>query len=82
MKNLKKLDPDLLYFSGDQIYEPNGGYRIIRQPADLSILNYLGKYYMFGWAFGDLMRTGRPFVHPMIMRYTRATFGVKGEATD
>ncbi|MFV0590970.1 MAG: alkaline phosphatase D family protein [Draconibacterium sp.] len=56
VKNLKSIDPDLLYFSGDQIYEGNGGYPIKRKPADVSILNYLGKYYMFGWAFGDLMR--------------------------
>lgn len=56
VNNLKKLNPDLLYFSGDQIYEGNGGYGIKRQPADVAILNYLGKYYMFGWAFGDLMR--------------------------
>ena len=56
VKNLEKLNPDILYFSGDQIYEGNGGYGIIRRPADRSIVNYLGKYYMFGWAFGDLMR--------------------------
>ncbi len=56
VKNLTKLEPDILYFSGDQIYEANGGYPIKREPEDLSILNYLGKYYMFGWAFGDLMR--------------------------
>jgi phosphodiesterase/alkaline phosphatase D-like protein len=56
VKNLTKLNPDLLYFSGDQIYEPNGGYQIKREPEDVSILSYLGKYYMFGWAFGDLMR--------------------------
>jgi len=54
--NLKQKNPDLLYFSGDQIYEANGGYGIIRRPADRAILNYLGKWYMFGWAFGDLMR--------------------------
>ena len=56
VNNLTKLNPDLLYFSGDQIYEPNGGYQIKREPEDVSILSYLGKYYMFGWAFGDLMR--------------------------
>lgn len=56
VNNLKTLDPDMLYFSGDQIYEGNGGYNIIRFPADLAILNYLGKWYMFGWAFGDLMK--------------------------
>ncbi|MGC9341137.1 MAG: alkaline phosphatase D family protein [Bacteroidales bacterium] len=56
VQNLSKLNPDILYFSGDQIYEGNGGYPIKREPADVSILSYLGKYYMFGWAFGDLMR--------------------------
>ena len=56
VNNLKKLDPDMLYFSGDQIYEGNGGYGIKREPAEVAIVNYLGKYYMFGWAFGDLMR--------------------------
>lgn len=61
VNNLTELDPDLLYFSGDQIYEPNGGYPIKRSPAGLSILSYLGKYYMFGWAFGDLMRN-RPTI--------------------
>jgi len=61
VENLTELNPDMLYFSGDQIYEGNGGYPIKREPADVSILSYLGKYYMFGWAFGDLMRD-RPTV--------------------
>ncbi|SHI79304.1 PhoD-like phosphatase [Tangfeifania diversioriginum] len=56
VENLTQLEPDMLYFSGDQIYEPNGGYQIKREPVEASILSYLGKYYMFGWAFGDLMR--------------------------
>ncbi len=56
LENLTQLEPDMLYFSGDQIYEPNGGYPMKREPVDVSILSYLGKYYMFGWAFGDLMR--------------------------
>ena len=56
VENLTAKDPDLLYFSGDQIYEANGHYGIIRTPADRSILNYLRKWYLFGWAFGDLMR--------------------------
>src|SRR5690606_29601370 len=49
INNLKTLEPDMLYFSGDQVYEPNGGYPIKREPEDVSILSYLGKYYMFGW---------------------------------
>ena len=56
IKNLKLKKPDILYFSGDQIYEQNGGYPIKREPEDMAILSYLGKWYMFGWAFGDIMR--------------------------
>ena len=56
VRNVSALDPDVLFFSGDQIYEGVGGYGIIRRPADLSILNYLRKWYLFGWAFGDLMK--------------------------
>ncbi|MBD3268154.1 twin-arginine translocation pathway signal [bacterium] len=56
MENVKTHDPDLLFFSGDQIYESVGGYGIIRTPADRSILNFLRKQYMFGWAFRDVMK--------------------------
>lgn len=56
MENLEKHNPDILFFSGDQIYEENGGYPIKRQPEDKAILSYLGKWYMFGWVFGNIMR--------------------------
>ncbi len=49
-------DPDLLFFSGDQLYESHGGYGLIREPAEPAILNYLRKYYEFGWAFREAMR--------------------------
>ena len=49
-------DPDLLFFSGDQLYENHGGYGLIREPAGPAILNYLRKFYMFGWAFREAMR--------------------------
>ena len=55
-ENLLRLDPDMLYFSGDQLYEDHGGFGLIRKPADRAILNYLRKYYMHGWAFRDAMR--------------------------
>ncbi|MEM9646561.1 MAG: alkaline phosphatase D family protein, partial [Planctomycetota bacterium] len=54
--NLEKLDPDLLFFSGDQLYEGHGGYGLIRRPADRAILNYLRKYYQHGMAFRDVMK--------------------------
>ncbi|UXX80971.1 alkaline phosphatase D family protein [Reichenbachiella carrageenanivorans] len=55
-ENLASVDPDLLFFSGDQVYEPNGGYMIEREDPTKAIVNYLGKWNMFGWAFGSLMK--------------------------
>jgi len=54
--NVLKLDPDLVLFSGDQIYENHGGFGKIVAPAAPAILNYLRKYYQFGWAFRETMR--------------------------
>lgn len=54
--NVVKLDPDMLYFSGDQLYENHGGYGIIRDPAPPAILNYLRKFYQFGWSFREALR--------------------------
>jgi hypothetical protein len=59
--NVFKLDPDLLFFSGDQIYEQVARYGIVRAPIDVATLDYLRKYYIFGWSFGDLLKT-RPSV--------------------
>ncbi len=53
-------DPDLLFFSGDQIYEGDltGAQR---NPADAARLDYLDKWYRWCWAFGDLARN-RPCI--------------------
>ena len=56
VRNVGIHDPDILFFSGDQIYEGVGGYGIHREPVDLAIVNYLRKWMMHGWAFRDLMR--------------------------
>jgi alkaline phosphatase D len=64
VRNLAFKQPDILYFSGDQIYEENGGYPIKRTPEDKAILNYLGKWYMFGWVFRDLMQNSPTICTP------------------
>lgn len=56
-RNVARLKPDLVFFSGDQIYENHGGFGYIREPADLAIHNYLRKFYQFGWAFREVMRS-------------------------
>lgn len=58
--NVAAIDPDMLTFHGDQLYEGNGGYGVVRDAEEEGIeratVNYLRKYYMFGWAFRDVMR--------------------------
>jgi alkaline phosphatase D len=61
IENLEKLDPDLLFFSGDQIYEQVARYGIVRSPVDMATLDYLRKWYLFGWSFGNLLNS-RPSV--------------------
>ncbi|MBO0863293.1 MAG: twin-arginine translocation signal domain-containing protein, partial [Chloracidobacterium sp.] len=53
--NLKKHDVDLFFFAGDQIYEGNPT-RVVREPPDEAELDYLYKWYLWHWAFGDLVR--------------------------
>jgi len=82
-KNVTIHDPDLLFFSGDQIYEANGGYWFTREPLKTACLDYLRKWYMFGWAFRDLMRR-RPSVtipddHDV---YQANLWGASGRKTD
>jgi hypothetical protein len=62
--NVINMDPDIALFSGDQIYEGHGGFGIYREPAAPAILNYLRKYYQFGWAFRDAMRNQPTIVLP------------------
>lgn len=62
--NLNRLDTDLLFFSGDQLYESHGGFGVIRNEAGPAILNYLRKFYMFGWAFREPMANAPTIVLP------------------
>ncbi len=64
VSNVKYLDPDILFFSGDQIYESVGGYGVLRlREGDITrpTLDYLRKWYIFGWGYRDLMKD-RPTV--------------------
>jgi len=55
-KNLLNLNPDLVFFLGDQVYEfkptqPD------RNNGKSTILDYLYKWYMFGWSMQELLAT-------------------------
>jgi len=62
-KSIKFHDPDVLFFSGDQIYEGVGDYGALINRKDLekSTIDYLRKWYLFGWAYGELLKD-RPSV--------------------
>ena len=52
IKNVLDHEADLYVFHGDQIYERVGGYGVERS----STLDYLRKWYMWGWSFRDFFR--------------------------
>ena len=58
---VKFHNPDVLFFSGDQIYEGVGGYGIQTNTLEKIAIDYLRKWYLYGWAYGDLMRD-RPII--------------------
>jgi alkaline phosphatase D len=59
-QHLAAHKPDVLFWTGDQVYEPVGGFGVMetRDPKLLvaSILDYLRKWYIFGWSVRDLTR--------------------------
>jgi alkaline phosphatase D len=56
VRNVSHFDPDLLVFTGDNIYEPVGDYGIVREPLAAAALDYLRKWFLFGWEYGELTR--------------------------
>jgi alkaline phosphatase D len=60
VKHLGYHKPDVLFWTGDQIYEPVGGFGAIqrRDPEFLkpAMLDFLRKWFVFGWATRDLLR--------------------------
>ncbi len=55
-ENVLKHAPDLLAFTGDQIYEPRGGFGNIIDPVELATLDYLRKWFMVGWEYGEMLK--------------------------
>ncbi|WP_373495238.1 alkaline phosphatase D family protein [Aquiflexum sp.] len=51
-----KHRPDLAVFLGDQFYEGTGGFGIQISPLEKSSLDYLRKWYMFGWSYREIFR--------------------------
>lgn len=63
-RNVAIQDPDLLFFAGDQIYESYGGLGVVRAPVDKAMLDYLRKFYQFGWTWRDLLKDKPAIILP------------------
>jgi phosphodiesterase/alkaline phosphatase D-like protein len=56
VRNVRHFEPDLLVFTGDNIYERVADYGIQRSPLAAATLDYLRKWYLFGWEYRELLR--------------------------
>lgn len=56
VRNVNFFRPDLLAFTGDNIYERVGEYGTQREPLAAATLDYLRKWYLFGWEYRDLLK--------------------------
>ncbi|EAZ80949.2 twin-arginine translocation pathway signal [Algoriphagus machipongonensis] len=54
--HVKKHQPDMALFLGDQFYEGTGGFGIQTDRIEKSSLDYLRKWYMFGWSYRNIFR--------------------------
>ena len=64
VRNVAVQNPDLLFFAGDQIYESYGGLGIVRAPVEKAMLDYLRKFYQFGWTWRDLLKNKPSVILP------------------
>ncbi len=57
VESMRKVNPDVLAFTGDQYYESTGRYgALVGQRGDRAIVDMLRKWYMHGWTWRELMR--------------------------
>lgn len=55
VNNLRIIDPDMIFFLGDQVYEfrpTKGEY----ENGETTIYDYLYKWYLWGWSFRDVLK--------------------------
>jgi alkaline phosphatase D len=56
-KGIAHFQPDVVAYTGDQIYERTASYGIERLPLERATLDYLRKWYLFGWTYRELLRS-------------------------
>lgn len=56
VRQVVSQDPDMVFFAGDQIYESYGGFGAKRtSDVETAMIDYLRKYYQFGWTWRDVL---------------------------
>ncbi len=65
VRNVAIQDPDIVFFAGDQIYESYGGFGVARgKPAGEAMLDYLRKYWQFGWTWRSILKDRPSIIIP------------------
>ena len=65
VRNVSRQDPDIVFFAGDQIYESYGGFGVARQkPAREAMIDYLRKYWQFGWTWRSILKDRPSIIVP------------------
>lgn len=63
--NVAIQDPDIVFFAGDQIYEVYGGFGVARgKPSEEAMLDYLRKYWQFGWTWRSILKDRPSIISP------------------
>ncbi len=78
-----KIKPDILAFTGDQLYEGSGGYGIVTSPLEESRLNYFHHWFLHGLAFRELLvNTASMTINDDHDVFHGNVWGESGKATD
>ena len=56
VNNVAFHQPDLAAFLGDQFYEATGPFPVQIEPVEKATLDYLYRWYIFGWSYRDIFR--------------------------
>lgn len=65
VRNITHQDPDIVFFAGDQIYEGYGGFGVARgKPSGEAMLDYLRKYWQFGWTWRSVLKDRPSIIVP------------------
>ena len=61
---VQQRDPDILFYAGDQFYEGFGGFLFVRDPLEVARLDYLRKWYLFGWTNRQILKDRPSIIIP------------------